>query len=48
MSLHCHRIALVGLDMSQPSRYNKAYQELVEFIDEGKALSLEKVMKVGL
>jgi len=41
-------VALVGLDRSKHSRLHKAYQELVADIDAGNAVSLEKVLQIGL
>ena len=41
-------MSIFGLDKSPHSRHQKAYGELVEYIDAGNSLSLEKVLQVGL
>ena len=41
-------VALVGMDRSKHGRYQKAYQELIADIDAGNAVSLDKVMQIGL
>jgi len=41
-------VALVGMDRSKHGRYQKAYQELIADIDAGNAVSLDKVLQIGL
>ena len=41
-------VALVGMDRSKHGRYQKAYRELIADIDAGNAVSLDKVMQIGL
>ena len=41
-------VALVGMDRSKHGRYHKAYQELIADIDAGNAVSLDKVLQIGL
>jgi len=40
--------ALMVLHLSESSRLERAYRDLMTFIDEGNALTLEEVLKVGL
>jgi hypothetical protein len=40
--------ALMGLHLSESSRHERAYRDLMTFIDEGNALTLEEVLKIGL
>jgi hypothetical protein len=40
--------ALMGLHLSSSARHERAYRDLMTFIDEGNALTLEEVLKVGL
>jgi hypothetical protein len=40
--------ALMGLHLSESSRHDRDYRELMTFIDEGNALTLEDVLKIGL
>jgi hypothetical protein len=40
--------ALMGLHLSESSRHERSYQDLMTFIDEGNALTLEEVLKIGL
>ena len=41
-------VALVGMDRSKHGRYQKAYRELIADIDAGNAVSLDKVLQIGL
>jgi hypothetical protein len=40
--------ALMGLHLSSSARHERAYRDLMSFIDEGNALTLEEVLKIGL
>jgi hypothetical protein len=40
--------ALMGLHLSSSPRHERAYRDLMTFIDEGNALTLEEVLKIGL
>jgi hypothetical protein len=40
--------ALMGLHLSSSARHERAYRDLMTFIDEGNTLTLEEVLKVGL
>ena len=40
--------ALMGLHLSESSRHEHAYSDLMTFIDEGNALTLEDVLRIGL
>jgi hypothetical protein len=40
--------ALMGLHLSPSARHERAYRDLMTFIDEGNALTLEEVLKIGL
>jgi len=40
--------ALMGLHLSESSRHERAYRDLMTFIDEGNALTLEDVLRIGL
>ena len=40
--------ALMGLHLSSSARHERAYRDLMMFIDEGNALTLEEVLKIGL
>jgi hypothetical protein len=40
--------ALMDLHLSESSRHERAHSDLMTFIDEGNALTLEEVLKVGL
>jgi hypothetical protein len=39
---------LMGLHLSSSVRHERAYHDLMSFIDEGNALTLEEVLKIGL
>jgi hypothetical protein len=39
---------LMGLHLSPSARHERAYRDLMTFIDEGNALMLEEVLKIGL
>jgi hypothetical protein len=41
-------VTLMGLHLSSSERHEKAYSELIACVDEGNALTLEKVQQVGL
>ena len=38
----------MGLHLSSSPRHERAYRDLMTFIDEGNALTLEEVLKIGL
>jgi hypothetical protein len=40
--------ALMGLHLSSSARYEIAYRDLMTYIDEGHAITLEQVLKIGL
>jgi len=40
--------ARMGLHLSPSARHERAYRDLMTFIDEGNALTLEEVLKIGL
>jgi hypothetical protein len=40
--------SLMGLHLSSSTRHESAYRDLMSFIDEGNALTLEEVLKIGL
>jgi len=40
--------ALMGLHLSPSAHHEHAYSDLMTFIDEGNALTLEEVLKIGL
>ena len=40
--------ALMGLHQSESSRHERAYRDLMTYINEGNALTLEEVLKIGL
>jgi hypothetical protein len=40
--------ALMGLHQSDSSRHERAYRDLMTYINEGNALTLDEVLKVGL
>ena len=40
--------ALMGLYLSPSTRHERAYRDLMTFIDEDNALTLEEVLKIGL
>jgi hypothetical protein len=40
--------ALMGLHLSESSRHERSYRDLMTFVDEGHALTLEEVLKIGL
>ena len=40
--------ALIGLHQSGLSRHERAYRELLTYINEGNALTLDEVLKTGL
>jgi hypothetical protein len=40
--------ALMGLHLSESSSHERPYRDLMTFIDEGNALTLEEVLKIGL
>jgi hypothetical protein len=39
---------LMGLHLSSSARHERAYRDLMTYIDEGYAITLEQVMKIGL
>jgi hypothetical protein len=41
-------VTLMGLHMSSSDRHEKAYRELIAYVDEGNAITLEKVQQMGL
>jgi hypothetical protein len=41
-------VALMGLHLSESSRHERDYRDLMTYIDEGNALTLEEVLKTGL
>ena len=41
-------VALMGLHLSPSARHERAYRDLMTFIDEVNALTLEEVLKIGL
>ena len=40
--------AIMGLHLSPSARHERAYSDLMTLIDEGNALTLEEVLKIGL
>jgi hypothetical protein len=40
--------AIMGLHLSPSARHERAYSDLMAFIDEGNTLTLEEVLKIGL
>ena len=40
--------ALIGLHQSGLSRHERAYRELMTYINEGNAITLDEVLKIGL
>ncbi len=40
--------ALMGLHLSGSSRHERAYSDLMTYINEGNALTLDEVLKIGL
>jgi hypothetical protein len=40
--------ALMGLHQSGSSRHERAYRELMTYINEGNAITLDEVLKIGL
>jgi hypothetical protein len=40
--------ALMGLHLSSSARYERAYRDLMTYIDEGHDITLEQVLKIGL
>ena len=38
----------MGPHLSPSARHERAYRDLMTFIDEDKALTLEEVLKIGL
>jgi hypothetical protein len=40
--------ALMGLHLSESSHHERAYRDLIMFIDETNALTIEEVLKIGL
>jgi hypothetical protein len=40
--------ALMGLHLSSSARYGRAYRDLMTYIDEAHAITLEQVLKIGL
>jgi hypothetical protein len=40
--------AIMGLHQSASSRHERAYRELITYINEGNAITLDEVLKIGL